>query len=145
MHVEGLHIVKQTPVVINTTLSIYYFIGVGAGPAGPVLARPLFWQFNETHYIDVLKSSVHAYYNQTTSKVLPKPLYFASVWSQLLVGKLLLTLDWTALYVSPRLGGCIDQCTLLLFHCPTKWRRVCGKSYTFKYNIWTTPTQARGL
>ena len=45
-----LHIVKQTPVVINTTLSIYYFIGVGAGPAGPVLAGPLFWQINETHY-----------------------------------------------------------------------------------------------
>ena len=66
-----LHIVKQTPVVINTTL--YYFIGIGAGPAGPVFAGSLFWRFNET---SLLKSSVRTYYNRTASEVLPKPPVF---------------------------------------------------------------------
>ena len=33
-----------------STLQNCLFIGVGAGPAGPVLAGPLFRQFNEIHY-----------------------------------------------------------------------------------------------
>ena len=33
------------------------------------------------------------------------------------------------------------MCTLLLFYCPTKWQWVCGKSYTFEYNIRTRPHQ----
>ena len=32
-------------------------MGVGAGPAGPVLARPLFRQFND---INIFKNCVHA-------------------------------------------------------------------------------------
>ena len=32
------------------TLHRNYIIGVGAGPASPVLARPLSQRFNEIHY-----------------------------------------------------------------------------------------------
>ena len=39
----------------------------------------------------------------------------------------------------------VSMCTLLLFYCPTKWRWVCGKSYTFEYNIRTMPTQPQWL
>ena len=44
-------------------------IGVGAGPADPVLAGSLFQRFNE-----LCACFVHAYYSHTTSKVLPTPL-----------------------------------------------------------------------
>ena len=46
-------------------------IGVGAGLACPVLAGPLFRQFNEIHYRYL---HARAYYSRTTSKVLPTPL-----------------------------------------------------------------------
>ena len=69
-------------------------INVGAGPAGPHLARPLFWQFNEIHsrpschthklrkrtavqiyiFLKLHACSVCAYYSRTSSKVLPTPL-----------------------------------------------------------------------
>ena len=52
-------------------------IGIGAGPAGPVLAGPLFWQFNEIHYrkiVCVLRTRLLLPIGQTTSKVLPMPL-----------------------------------------------------------------------
>ena len=55
-----------------------YCIGVGAGPAGPVLAGPLFRWFNEIYYRYIKDLHAHfarAYYDQTTSKVLPTPLY----------------------------------------------------------------------
>ena len=32
-------------------------IGVGAGPAGPFLAGPLFWRFNKIHYINCAHAS----------------------------------------------------------------------------------------
>ena len=50
-------------------------IGVGASSTGPVLARPLLQRFNEIHYKYIFEKLcahiVRAYYNQTTSKVLP--------------------------------------------------------------------------
>ena len=59
--------------------------GVGADLAGPVSARPLFWQFNEIHYRYLHAHAVtdgvpyaHAYYSRTTSKVLPTPLMLTS-------------------------------------------------------------------
>ena len=59
--------------------------GVGADLAGPVSARPLFWQFNEIHYrylhVRAVTDGVpyaHAYYSRTTSKVLPTPLMLTS-------------------------------------------------------------------
>ena len=51
-----------------------WHIGIEAGPAGPVLAGPLFWWFNEIHY-NLFKNCVRAYYGQTTSKVLPMPVW----------------------------------------------------------------------
>ena len=51
-----------------------WHIGVGAGLAGPVLAGPLFRWFNEIHY-NLFKNCARTYYGQTTSKVLPTPLW----------------------------------------------------------------------
>ena len=55
-------------------------MGVGAGPAGPVLAGPLFRRFNEIHYRYLRarryrrRAIARAYYSRTTSKVLATPL-----------------------------------------------------------------------
>ena len=81
----GLHWVSYQLIyllLLFSTLSAYHsthavgefrVISVGAGPAGPVLAGPLMWWFNEIHYRRI-KNGVHAYYNRTTSKVFPTPL-----------------------------------------------------------------------
>ena len=62
------------------TIGYHYarVIGVGAGPAGPVLAGLLLQRFNEIHR-RIFKNCTHtktrAYYSQTTSKVLLTPLH----------------------------------------------------------------------
>ena len=62
------------------TIGYHYacVIGVGAGPAGPVLAGLLLRRFNEIHR-RIFKNCTHtktrAYYSQTTSSVLPTPLH----------------------------------------------------------------------
>ena len=35
-------------ILCKISLALCFHIGVGAGPAGPVLARPLFWRFNNS-------------------------------------------------------------------------------------------------
>ena len=75
---SGRALVAQARGVLGSTPSdcrpfhfpLFSPIGVGAGPAGSVLARPLFWQFNKIHY----KNFACAYYTRTTSKVLLTPL-----------------------------------------------------------------------
>ena len=47
-------------------------LGVGASPAGLVLARPLFWRFNLIAHTSCAPNAT--YYAQATSKVLPTPL-----------------------------------------------------------------------
>ena len=47
------------------------YIGVGASPAGPVLAGPLFRQYNEIHY-NIFKNYGHTSRTLTTAGQLQK-------------------------------------------------------------------------
>ena len=65
-----------------STLQNCLFIGVGAGPAGPVLVGPLFRQFTSLWYLRARTVTdgvpyACANYSRTTLKVLPTPLLFS--------------------------------------------------------------------
>ena len=88
-----------------------HIIGVGASPAGPVLAGPLFHRFNEIYY----KNCMRAYYSRTTSKVLPTLLIMYIVLVYRYVYMYTCTVHVCSLYICTT--GIIHMHCSLYIHC----------------------------